>query len=119
MSTSHSSENHEGGHDGHILPFSVYRNSFLILLVLTVITVAAAQVDFGALNFVMAMLIATVKATLVGLYFMHLRYETPVIWACVVVPIILLGVLLLGLFIDNPLRAIVEPHKVVAATPVK
>jgi len=45
-------------------------------MVLTVLTVTVRSIDLGAdLNLVVAMLIATVKATLVCLYFMHLRYD--------------------------------------------
>jgi cytochrome c oxidase subunit IV len=49
------------------------------LLVLTVITVLAAQVDFGGkgINLAIAMLIAAFKASLVVLYFMHIRYDRP------------------------------------------
>ncbi len=59
----------------HIIPFKTYATILAILLVFTVITVAAARVDFGALNAVIAMLIASFKAALVLLYFMHLKYD--------------------------------------------
>ncbi|MCX5742842.1 MAG: cytochrome C oxidase subunit IV family protein, partial [Proteobacteria bacterium] len=46
------------------------------LLLLTIVTVLATKVDFGSsVNLAIAMLIATVKATLVILFFMHLRYD--------------------------------------------
>lgn len=45
------------------------------LLVLTVITVAAAGVNFGEWNIVIALLIASVKGSLVALFFMHLRHD--------------------------------------------
>lgn len=45
------------------------------LVALTVATVAVAQVHLGQLNVVVALAIACVKATLVALYFMHLKYE--------------------------------------------
>ncbi len=51
-----------------------------VLLALTFITVAVtwyAWTDFGSLNVWVALLIATVKASLVALYFMHLRYDKP------------------------------------------
>ena len=63
-------------HDAHhIIPISVYAGVLGILLVGTVITVAAAQFDFGSMNTVIAMAIATIKAGFVMLYFMHLRYD--------------------------------------------
>ena len=46
------------------------------LLLLTLVTVGATKVDFGAnINLAIAMAIAVVKATLVVLFFMHLRYD--------------------------------------------
>ena len=46
------------------------------LLSLTATTVFAASVDLGIFNIVLALLIATIKGTLVVLFFMHLRYST-------------------------------------------
>jgi len=59
----------------HIVPPKVYVGIFLSLMVLTAATVAAAYVNLGALNIVVALAIATLKATLVVLYFMHARYS--------------------------------------------
>ena len=47
---------------------------WIALLVGTAITVLASQVDLGPFNIVVALLIATIKATLVVLYFMHVKY---------------------------------------------
>jgi cytochrome c oxidase subunit 4 len=65
--------NVHGGH--HIIPFKTNLNVLIALLVMTVVTVAVAQVDFGALNTIIAMAIASVKAALVLMYFMHLKYD--------------------------------------------
>jgi cytochrome c oxidase subunit 4 len=62
---------------GHVVPFRVLATVWLALLTLTVITVAVAGVDIGNFNLGVAMAIATVKATLVLLYFMHMRYDRP------------------------------------------
>ncbi|MBI4916286.1 MAG: cytochrome C oxidase subunit IV family protein [Acidobacteria bacterium] len=62
----------------HAVPFKVLAGVFAALLVLTVVTVAATWVDLGRFNLWIAMAIATVKATLVVLYFMHMRYDRPV-----------------------------------------
>jgi len=50
------------------------------LLVLTGVTVGAAYVNFGSssINLIIAVLIATVKATLVAMFFMHLRHDPPI-----------------------------------------
>ena len=66
--------NHESG-EHHISPISVYVGVLLILLLGTVITVAVAQVDFGSMNTVIAMLVATIKASFVLAFFMHLKYD--------------------------------------------
>jgi len=60
----------------HVVPLRVYLLVFASLLVLTATTVAVAFVDLGTLNNVVAMAIAAVKAMLVVLFFMHVRYST-------------------------------------------
>ncbi len=62
---------------GHVVPVKVLAAVFGALLALTVLTVAVARVDLGNLNLYVALAIAGVKATLVVLYFMHLRYDRP------------------------------------------
>ena len=63
----------------HVLPMRVLLATWGSLVVLTVVTVAVARLhtfDFGAnINLIIAMVIATVKATLVCLFFMHMRYD--------------------------------------------
>ena len=59
----------------HIVPPKVYIGIFLSLMVLTAATVAAAYVNLGPFNIVIALAIASLKATLVVLYFMHARYS--------------------------------------------
>ena len=64
------SEHHE-----HIVPPRVYIVIIISLLCLTALTAAAAYVDLGPLNVVVALVIATLKATLVVLFFMHVKYS--------------------------------------------
>jgi len=75
-SHAHGHEGH-GAHHGahHVTPTVVYHAIFGALLCLTVITVWIAQFDFGAANTAIAMLVATVKASLVALFFMHLLHD--------------------------------------------
>ena len=62
--------------DGHfIIPVKYYIRTFIALLILTVITVAVSRVDLGILNTPLAIFVASIKATLVGMYFMGLRWE--------------------------------------------
>lgn len=60
----------------HIVSRKVYFGIFGALIVLTFITVLVARYDFGRLNAIVAMTIAVIKATLVVLYFMHVRYSS-------------------------------------------
>jgi cytochrome c oxidase subunit IV len=64
----------EQEHAEHIVPPGVYAGIITTLAVLTLITVYAAFVDLGRFNIVVALLIATIKATLVVLFFMHAKY---------------------------------------------
>lgn len=59
----------------HIVPIKVYIAIFTALLALTAITTAVGYVDLGRLNALVALFIAVIKATLVILFFMHLRYS--------------------------------------------
>ena len=69
----------------HIVPVRVYVTIFLVLLVGTTLTVVAAFIDFPwRLNTIVALTIATVKATFVVLYFMHVRYSTRLVWVIVI-----------------------------------
>ena len=60
----------------HVTPLSLLVGVLSALIVLTVVTVVTAGIDLGAQwNLVLAMVIATVKASLVVTYFMHLRWD--------------------------------------------
>jgi cytochrome c oxidase subunit 4 len=59
----------------HVVPRKVYYAVFVALLVLTAITTAVAFVDLGPWNTVVALGIAFLKATLVALFFMHVKYS--------------------------------------------
>jgi cytochrome c oxidase subunit 3 len=65
----------EAGH--HIDPLWLYLAIFGALIVLTVVTIGASYVDFGQANTVIAVLIASTKASLVAVFFMHLRHDKP------------------------------------------
>ena len=60
----------------HVVPPRVYVRIFLALMGLTALTTWVAYIDLGALNVVIMLAIAGLKATLVVLWFMHARYES-------------------------------------------
>jgi len=78
----------------HVVPKKVYFAIFTILLTLTFLTVFMAFKDLGELNVVVAIAIAVTKATLVVLYFMHLRYSDKLTWIVVIAGFAFLGILL-------------------------
>lgn len=65
----------EAEHREHIVSPRVYLLIICSLLILTGLTVFAATVSLGPFNIVVALLIATTKATLVVLFFMHAKYS--------------------------------------------
>lgn len=65
----------EHEHTEHIVQPGTYLAIILTLLALTGITVAAAYVNLHEFNIVVALAIATVKATLVVLFFMHAKFS--------------------------------------------
>ena len=73
----HEHEHDDEGGEHHVDPLWLYWGVFGALLVMTVVTVGASYVDFGAANTIIAVLIASVKAFLVAFFFMHLRHDKP------------------------------------------
>ncbi|HXG59585.1 MAG TPA: cytochrome C oxidase subunit IV family protein [Thermoanaerobaculia bacterium] len=97
----HIREKHgEHAPETHVTPLWIYLSVFGALLAGTALTVMAAQVDLGAMNTPVAMAIATAKAVLVILFFMHLIYSNRLTWVVVVASFIWLGILFLLTFSD-------------------
>ncbi len=77
MATEHH-DHHDDDHHGlaHVATVKTLIATGGTLLLLTIVTVLATKIDFGAnINLAIAMVIAVTKATLVILFFMHLRYD--------------------------------------------
>jgi cytochrome c oxidase subunit IV len=83
----------------HAVPYFLI---FGCLIVLTVLTVAAAFLHFGSelVTVAIALLIATVKATLVARYFMHLKFEGKLIYLILFAPLALCVILVVALIPD-------------------
>ena len=88
----------------HIVPAKVFVTVWLVLLCLTAITVGAASLHMEKWSRFTAMLIASVKASLVVLYFMHVRYEKKIMPIIILVTIGTFGVFLILTFTDYPFR---------------
>ena len=105
-------ERHSMEQDHHIISLKTYAKILGVLFFLTILTVGVATpvtgVDFGVLNTFMAMVIATVKATLVGMYFMHLRYDSKAYFLIFLSALVTLLVMAAFLYFDNITRELVE-----------
>lgn len=66
---------------------------YIALMVLLAATVAIAFIHLGPLNIAIMLLIAFAKAVLIALYFMHVRYSSPLVWAAAGGTLIWLGIL--------------------------
>ena len=98
MSDHNDNHAHEAHH--HIVPIPVYIAIFAALLVLTGVTVAVAYVDLGRFNIYVALAIAIFKASLVVLYFMHVKYSSKLVQLAAVTGFLWLGIMLFFTFSD-------------------
>jgi cytochrome c oxidase subunit 4 len=96
----------EHAHDQHyVVPTRIYYVIFVTLIVLTAVTVGVAYIDLGAMNAVVALAIACFKATIVVLYFMHVKYSTRLIKLTVIAGLYWMGILFALTFSDYLTRA--------------
>lgn len=78
----------------HIIAPRVYYLVFAALIALTGLTVGISFVDLGAWHTLVGLLIATVKAALVILFFMHVLYSTRLTWVVALSGLVWLAILL-------------------------
>ena len=64
-------------HGVHAVPRRILLGVYAILIICTIITVAVSKVDLGEMNIWVALIVALFKGSLVVLYFMHLRWDSP------------------------------------------
>lgn len=84
----------------HIVSPKVYMTIFGALMLLTALTVVIAYVDLGVMNLPVALLIAFTKATLVVLFFMHVKYSSRLIKLSVVTGLFTIMLLFGGVLTD-------------------
>jgi cytochrome c oxidase subunit IV len=84
-------------HSEHILPSTMYWGIWALLIVLTFVTAWVANIDLGRFNTVVALVIATFKASVVVLFFMHVKYTSEKLTKVVIVSAIFFLVILLSL----------------------
>lgn len=101
---------------GHILPLGAYVKTLSTLIVLTIVTVWVSWYNFGAMNIVIAMVVASIKALLVALFFMHLKFEGRLIVLYAIYPLVLLAILVGGTVYDVVDRWDVQPAIPIGST---
>ena len=84
----------------HVTPMWIYIAVFLALAVGTLLTWWVSTIDLGWMNTPIALLIATIKAVLVILFFMHVIHSTRLTWVVVIASFLWLGVLFVLTFAD-------------------
>ncbi len=105
---SNTDSSHHDDQIGHIVPIKFLVFICCILLFLTAVTVWVSRYDFTAINIaemgiIMALAVATVKATIVGLYFMHLRWDRAFV-GFIFVGSILFVVLFIGIALTDTME---------------
>jgi cytochrome c oxidase subunit IV len=101
----------------HIVSPKVYVVIFLSLIAGTILTVVAAFQNFGQLNIVIALAIATVKASLVVLFFMHARYSPRRTHLVIICAVFWLAIMLALTLTDYQSRPILGPEAQRSAMP--
>jgi cytochrome c oxidase subunit 4 len=84
-------------HEHHVVPVSLYCLIGGTLLFLTWVTYAVSKIDLGAFNTIVALSIASFKASLVVLIFMHVKYTSEKMTKAVIISAIFFLMLLLTL----------------------
>jgi cytochrome c oxidase subunit 4 len=99
-----------GDHVPHVLPLVDYFKTYGALLVLTVITVGASYVNLGTtLNLILAMLIATIKASVVAAIFMHLFWDQKFFAVIFSSTILFLAIFMAFTMFDTEARGVADP----------
>ena len=91
-------------HEDHHVPYSTYVWVWAILIFLTGVTVGAAVADMKHLAVFTAILVATVKSSLVILYFMHIRFERRIFSWMLIAIIATYAIFLILTFADYSFR---------------
>jgi cytochrome c oxidase subunit 4 len=111
MSTDHDHAAHadDGAVHAHISSTQFYCGILAALVFLTILTVKVSYYDFGSANIIIALLVATMKASLVAAFFMHLRHDSLFNTLAFLAAFLFLGIFILLTYDDLGRRARVDP----------
>ncbi|HAN79699.1 MAG TPA: cytochrome-c oxidase [Bacteroidales bacterium] len=97
-------EQHNHNEEHHIVPYWSHAWVWVALLILTIVTVAIADIHLPMLTVVVALLVATVKASIVAIYFMHLKFDSKVLAIMFIVTMIIFIAFMSVTFLDYSFR---------------
>jgi len=100
-------DTHADAHEHH--DSSIYLKTLVVLFILTAITVGASYIDFGSGNVAIALFIASIKAIIVALIFMHLKDEKPMYGIIAMAGFVFLGIFLMFDLLDFSARVKYQP----------
>jgi cytochrome c oxidase subunit 4 len=98
------SDEHDQTTEHEPVSYGTYILTWFTLIVLTSVTVTAAGMNFGKISVLVALLIATVKSSVVLMIFMHLKYETRIFKTMVWLVLITLAIFIGLTFTDTLFR---------------
>src|ERR1700759_3636545 len=107
----HSHDADDGQVHAHISPVGFYGFILGVLMFFTLLTVAVSYVHLGKLNLAVAIVIASIKATLVVLFFMHLKYDNKFNALIFVCSLMFIGVFFAYTINDTEHRAQVDSEQ--------
>ena len=88
----------------HITPYRTYIWVLIILMTFTFLTITVTWIDLSAITVLVAMLIASFKAFIVMSRFMHLKFESTLFRAFVIMVLAIYGLVIIGTFADYLFR---------------
>jgi cytochrome c oxidase subunit 4 len=120
MATNHTEAAHQvddGQLHVHISSARFYWGIFGALIVLTLLTVRVSYYDFGSANIIIALVIATMKASLVAAFFMHLRHDKLFNTIAFLAAFLFLAIFILLTYDDLGVRAREVPGYILSVDP--
>lgn len=90
--------------DSHTVPYKMYLYILGGLIMLTLISVAVTEVEFGEFSVLVALVLASIKASLVLIYFMHLKFDNKILQIMVPAIFILVALVIIIVFLDYNYR---------------
>jgi cytochrome c oxidase subunit 4 len=95
-------QNPENKH--HIVPYRTYIVILLALVTFTFLSILVTRYELGPLAVTAALVFASIKCTLVFMYFMHLKFDERIYAIMVAVVLLLLITVIVGTFVDYSFR---------------